>query len=273
MGAEPIKAAAVSSAGKIAALARGTDSVEIWNLETGQCTATNRLGRPDVRRLAISPDGRLLASAAASDWTGKRTGSVRIMDIASGREVAVWQDAYNPVLFSPDGKMIAAAGPDHTAKLWELATPDKFTSLKGHHWEVYSLAFSPDNKWLVTGGVDNTARVWDLRTKREVAVLRGHYSGVHVVAFSPDGHTIATGSTDQTVRLWNAHTHQPLLTLREYHEDIDQVFFSPDGNTLVAGGLLSTSFANFQNARPVQLWHAPTFDEIDHREKAKSDWR
>jgi WD40 repeat protein len=106
-----------------------------------------------------------------------------------------------------------------------------------------------------------------------VAVLRGHYSGVHAVAFSADGNTIATGSTDQTVRLWNAHTHQHLLTLREYRQDIDQVFFSPDGNTLVAGGLLGGAI-DYQNLRkPVQLWHAPTFSEIDRREKVKIDWR
>ncbi|MBI2946621.1 MAG: serine/threonine protein kinase [Verrucomicrobia bacterium] len=268
LGAEPIKTAAISSDGKIAALARGTNSVEIWNLETGQRTATIRLDGLTFHRLAISPDGRLLASAAASSLLGKRTGSVRIIDIASERQLAAMPDAYPPVRFSPDGKRLAAAGPDHTAKLWELATPDEVIQLKGHQWEVWSLAFSADGRWLATGGLDNTARIWDLQSKREVAVLRGHYSGVHVVAFSPDAKTIATGSTDQTVRLWNAQTHQHVLTLREYREDIHDLLFSPDGNTLVVGGL------PFQKARrPIQLWHAPTFEEIDGVEKRKLDWR
>jgi WD40 repeat protein len=261
LGREPITTAAITIDGKTTALARRGSSIEIWNLETGQCTATNRFDDLPITHLAFSPDGRLLASGATTSWTGKRPGSVRIVELATGRPVMVRHDAFGPILFSPDGKMFAASGPDHTAQLSDLAAPDRFVTLKGHHWDVYSMAFSNDSKLLATGGIDNTARIWDTQTKRELATLKGHYSGVHSMAFSPDGTRIATASTDQTVRLWNVQTGQHLLTLTDYAQDIGQVLFSPDGTIVAAGTDLLRGTPLGPN-RPVQLWRAPSLAQI-----------
>ena len=50
--------------------------------------------------------------------------------------------------FSPDGKTLATAGDDGTARLWNLATGQQIRSLTIGSVPVISVAFSPDGKTL-----------------------------------------------------------------------------------------------------------------------------
>ncbi len=61
--------------------------------------------------------------------------------------------------FSPDGREIATASADGTARVWDAASARPKTILRGHTDGVYSAAFSPDGREIVTAS-DRTARVW-----------------------------------------------------------------------------------------------------------------
>ncbi len=61
--------------------------------------------------------------------------------------------------FSPDGKYLATAGYDDTARVWEAATGEPIARMS-HGDTVRSIAFSPDEKYLATASHDKTARVW-----------------------------------------------------------------------------------------------------------------
>lgn len=54
--------------------------------------------------------------------------------------------------FSPDGKWLATAGDDNSARLWNLE--ERPPVLHGHEMTVWSIAFRPDGQWLATGGDD-----------------------------------------------------------------------------------------------------------------------
>ncbi|HEX2244922.1 MAG TPA: hypothetical protein VHH94_01290, partial [Gammaproteobacteria bacterium] len=64
------------------------------------------------------------------------------------------------VAFSADGKRLATASWDKTARLWDTASGKLLATLTGHGDEVYHVAFSPDGIRLATASYDNTARLW-----------------------------------------------------------------------------------------------------------------
>ena len=55
----------------------------------------------------------------------------------------------NAVTFSPDGKQLATASDDNTARLWDAATGKELQRLS-HDGHCYAVTFSPDGKQLAT---------------------------------------------------------------------------------------------------------------------------
>ena len=64
------------------------------------------------------------------------------------------------VAFSPDGRLLATASHDGTARLWDPATGEPRRTLTGHTDAVIGVAFSPDGRLLATASHDKTARLW-----------------------------------------------------------------------------------------------------------------
>ncbi|MEH2238043.1 nSTAND1 domain-containing NTPase, partial [Nostoc sp.] len=133
------------------------------------------------------------------------------------------------VSFSPDGKTIATASQDGTARLWNLQG-QLLHEFKGHQGPVLSVSFSPDGKTIATASLDNTARLWNLQGQL-LHEFKGHQGYVLSVSFSPDGKTIATASEDKTARLWNLQG-QLLHEFKGHQGIVLSVSFSPDGKTI-----------------------------------------
>ena len=145
------------------------------------------------------------------------------------------------VAFSPDGRLLATASLDETARLWDPATGDCLRTLTGHMTEVNDVAFSPDGRLLATASGDQTARLWDPGTGDCLRTLFGHTDMVFGVAFSPDGRLLATASLDKTARLWDPATGDCLRTLTGHDETLGGVAFSPDGWLLATAGMNQTA--------------------------------
>jgi WD40 repeat protein len=186
-----VSALAFGPEGKTLAVG-GYREVLIWDL------AEARLGRRlgagklagQVRGLAYSADGRLLAAAAGSPG-GPAT--VELFDPRTGQPLSTLAGPKDEVLslaLSPDGKLLAAGAADNVAYVWSLESKQLVTTLKEHGDWVLGVAFSPDGKFLATAGADKTVRLWDVATwKSESRFTYGE--PVQGVAFSPDGSAMA----------------------------------------------------------------------------------
>jgi len=130
------------------------------------------------------------------------------------------------VVYSPDGKWMATASYDFTARVWDAAGGQESLRLQ-HDAEVTEIVFSPDGRFLATASADGAARIWDANTGEELQRLE-HDDQVLDVAFSPDGQQLASASADFTARIWQSETGALLATLE--HEDwVNRLAYSPDG--------------------------------------------
>ncbi|GGA09797.1 caspase family protein [Okeania sp. KiyG1] len=167
----------------------------------------------------------------------------------------------NAVAFSPDGKTIATASNDKTARLWDADTQKESATLN-HGERVNAVTFSPDGKIIATASRDKTARLWNADTGEKLATLNHRQYEVNAVAFNPDGKTIATASNDKTARLWDAKTGQELVRLKhlKHGSRVNSVAFSPDGKTI----------ATASNDKTANLWELTTGKKLatlDHQGK------
>jgi WD40 repeat protein len=135
-------------------------SIQVWDLETGRARLVLDGSLGHVVAVAFSPDGAMLATAAAFENV------VRLWDMTSGhlrRMIAGHPFGTNSVAFSPDGRALASAGNDGMVRLWSVATGELRAALDGRTNRLNRVAFSPDGQIIVaTGSGDNHLRFWEL---------------------------------------------------------------------------------------------------------------
>lgn len=223
-----------------------------------------------VRSIAISHDGRLLASAG-EDLT------VKIWDIQAERELKTFKAhtrSVVSVLFSPDDGTLATSSYDGTVKLWNASTGEQIATTpppEDSHDAAESLAFSADGKMLAVtslSGVEGRITIRDAETLREIVSMTGHTFWAQL-AFSPDGRLLASTENQNSIKIWNTATGLHLRTLTgkiydQFTHNTSKIVFSPDGKTLATGG----------SDRLIRLWDAATGAEMKifrgHRNRVSS---
>ncbi len=190
---QPLTGLAYSPDGKTLATCAVDRVVKIWDTETGRLVADLEGDTPAIKCVAYSGDGSKVLA-------GGFDGSVRAWD-RSGK--ALWriveQATVNSVACSPDGKTLATAPQDGTAKIRDLQNGKLLTTLDARTDIINHIAYSPDGKMLAAGYDDNHIRVWEPHTGKLLLDLQGDTSPVWCVAFRPDGRQLAYGCVNHSI--------------------------------------------------------------------------
>jgi RNA polymerase sigma factor (sigma-70 family) len=235
-----------------------TDSIiRGWDMVTGKEV------RPFAREvrahaLALSPNGKLLASAGAPGEKGPEPG-LRLWDLAAGKETRRLEpdDHLRAFAFTPNGRAVLTLGGDLNAvasaygsplRLWEVDTGKQLPSPTGEQ-KVMHFALSADGKSLAIrrGDEPSTIRLLEAATGKERRRLRAT-PALDCICFSPDGTRLVARGHDSTLRLWNAVTGKEVLVVEGFYPRI--AAFSPDGKTLAAAERLA-----------IRLWDMATGKE------------
>jgi WD40 repeat protein len=249
---DSMSSVAVSPDGKVLAYGGIEGKIYVRALATGKLT--NRVDTEStIRRLAFSPDGKVLGSCGYQLPTC-------LWDTTTGQRLHQFSEGCAALAFSSDGRTLATVskllgqGPNGSS-IWAIRLRDGTTGRLlrqfGERNEyatgsdkllwINSIAMSPDGQLLVTAGSEPQIHFWHTATGKKETSLKSLQESVDCLAFSPDGKVLASGATDGTVCLWDVTSGKRRQRFKAHRSAITSVQFAPDGKRLATGSMDSTA--------------------------------
>lgn len=154
--------------------------VRVWDVEKAALVKEWPAKRQSVTGVAVSPDGKHVASVGYSsklpkdgdDFKGwEWDNHVTVHDIKTGELVTTFKGhTRSPVCvaFSPDG-LLASGGADKAVKIWKVGSEESLHTFTGHTAQLRALAFAPDGKRLASGGLEKGVYIWDMSSVKKAA--------------------------------------------------------------------------------------------------------
>ncbi|XP_077229855.1 transcriptional corepressor LEUNIG_HOMOLOG-like isoform X2 [Tasmannia lanceolata] len=107
--------------------------------------------------------------------------------------------------FSSDGKLLASAGHEKKAVLWNMDTLETVNTPEEHTLIITDVRFRPNSTQLATSSFDRTVRLWDAaQPNYSVHAYTGHQSHVMSLDFHPKKTDLfCSCDGNGEIRLWN----------------------------------------------------------------------
>jgi WD40 repeat protein len=217
-------------------LAQREDGITI-TLKRGINPAQSVGSRNQLRRAALSPDGRRLAGVDARRQKQISIGAVD--DFRNATPLEPFASAITTLAFGPDGRLTVATEAHGIFSLSDSGEKQQLSdSIPG---KVRCLAWRNQGEPLLAAGDENG----------DISILRGEDGtlrkranvpgGVQDLAWSPDGRSLAVACSDGTVRIWVISSDpdavaQPPEILSAHKGPVLSVAWSSGGSRLASGG-------------------------------------
>lgn len=242
----PITALAYSPDGTRLAVG-GYRAVTLWDTVQGKPLACRTHLAGQVQSLAFRPDGALLAVAGG---VAGGAGETRVFDATTlapvGAALTGHADVVYQVCWSSDGKRLATAGQDKTARLWEWPSGKALKVFRDHSDAVMCVCLTADGKFLYTASQDHNVRRFDTATGQTLQTFSGSAEAVTALAVSPDGNGVVSSGPEQRLRWWNLSSGETSRYSDGSAGPVNALTFSKDGKLL----------ASVAADRAVRLWDA-----------------
>ncbi|KAG2141076.1 hypothetical protein DEU56DRAFT_282652 [Suillus clintonianus] len=195
----------------------GSDDKNICVFDIQACSSLNgsreahmsfklRGHRSTVFSVAISPDGRLIASAS-------RDTSVRLWSLESREELShlirQHKESVRCVAFLQQYgrlRLVTGSAKDATVRIWDVESVGSMGVARKHRGLVSHLAFSQDGQRIVSGSLDGAVRVWDPITGHCLLGPLTLEQPVRSVALPADNVRILAADSKGAVFAWDATT-------------------------------------------------------------------
>jgi WD40 repeat protein len=234
------------------------EPVSVWNVATMKRELA--VEPEGARALAVSGDGKLLATGSFSGW-------VRVWNMTDGSlawDLGSDAPGVSALDVTENGTKAVLARPDGSAEMWiGGARTAALAAVQGARAFAVNAATSrvlveARGGRLLLRDLDEGSATRVLRDKltdRE----REHF--VPSVAISPDGRMALEGRIDGRVMLWDLDAGTVLATWRDHVQSVAALAFSPDGTHAVTG---ETGMKRIDDpSRPLIVW------DVAQRKKVK----
>ncbi|KAK1421272.1 hypothetical protein QVD17_23469 [Tagetes erecta] len=183
-----------SDRGKIVS---GSDDhyVLVWDKQTTQLLEELKGHDAEVSCARMLSGERVLTAAY--------DGTVKMWDVRTDTCVATVGRSSSAVLcmeYDDSTGVLAAAGRDGVANIWDIRSGRQMHKLLGHSKWIRSIRMVGD--CVITGSDDWTARMWSISRGTCDAVLACHAGPVLCVDYCKSDRGVITGSSDGLVRFW-----------------------------------------------------------------------
>ncbi|MBS0260849.1 MAG: protein kinase [Planctomycetes bacterium] len=208
--------------GKKLVTASRDKSAMTWNFATGEKLRSFREGHEFLAANAAFLDDKRMVTAAVDN-------TLRVWDIGAGTQISHFDHTGRSAALAigPGGHWILTGGEkvalgkdgknaEWVAQVWDVATQQCLRKLRGHHFEVTSVAVSPDGKWAFTGDSAGFGMLWNAATWEPLQKSRSHAGKISGAVFLADSSRLLTASIDNTVAQWDVATgrHDPQRNLK-----------------------------------------------------------
>lgn len=216
-------------------LAVGTyRSVTLWDTRTGQ-PQTPIIVPNSVQSVAFRPDGQVLAIGGG---VASVSGEVRLYDLKAKQFLPTVLKGHTDILYcvawNKDGKLLATASHDKTARIWEATSGKEIQVLKEHSDAVTRICFAPDSQSVYTASLDRNVRRFAVQDGKVIRTFNGHADAIYALALSPDGKRLVSSGVEPRLRWWNPEDGNTTNYSDGSSGQVNEIVFSTDGKRLAS---------------------------------------